>query len=432
MAEKEPEDLSQDSVEMDGEGSEVDTEPSQAQNTGKACKFPCIRCKKNVAKAGVRCNTCYLWVHMKCQNISKELCSILSNPTKHGGCIYWFCDSCKASSQRLEAKMVTLEKSCQEVEIRMIRNEGAVQEVSKRVEEVEKRQEKVEDIIEKEREKMRKERIEEMRERELRRKNVIFHRMPEAEGARNVEEKKDWDLSSCENLFKAVKVQLSRKDIKFCRRIGEKKEEARPMIVGFNRESNKEDILDKVHELKNTNFSDIGIVPDLTQEQRKDEVEMAKEADTRNGLRTEEEISKNLVWRLVGRKGEKRLVRGLEREGEDYRRIENRRESGGLLLPRGGRRGTWTPGGGEGRGRGVLRGRGGGWRGISDVEVVMERQQLLETIRATGATGTRSRLASSKRQREGGLEEEEEEEAERSHPPLPGLTLERDPDQMVI
>ena len=424
MAERDPEDLSQDSVEMDGDGSEAETEPSQAQNTGKACKFPCIRCKKNVTKAGggVRCNTCYLWVHMKCQNISKELCSILSNPAKHGGCIFWFCDSCKASSQRLEAKMAILEKSCQEVENRMVRNEGIVQDVSKRVENVEKRQGKVEDIIEKEREKMRKERIEEMRERELRRRNVIIHRMPEAEGARTVEEKKDWDLSSCENMFRAVKVQLTRKDIKFCRRIGEKKEEARPMIVGFCRESHKEDILDKVQELRNTDFSEIGIVADLTQEQRKDEVEMAKEVDIRNGQRSEDEIAKNLVWRLVGRKGEKRLVRGVEREGEDYRRMEARREPGGLL-PQGGRRGSWIPGGGEGRGRGVLRGRGGGWRGISAVEVATEREQLLETIRMTGATGTRPRLAS-KRLREGVLGEEEEEE-ERSHPPQPGLLQER-------
>ena len=43
------------------------------------------------------------------------------------------------------------------------------------------------------------------------------------------------------------------------------------MIVGLFREYQKEDILDAARELRNTPLADVGIMPDLTQEQRRDE-----------------------------------------------------------------------------------------------------------------------------------------------------------------
>ena len=61
-----------------------------------------------------------------------------------------------------------------------------------------------------------------------------------------------------------------------------------------------EEILEKARLLKDTNFSEIGITPDLTREQRAEEDEMAKEAEKRNLERTEDERSKNVEWILVG------------------------------------------------------------------------------------------------------------------------------------
>jgi hypothetical protein len=46
-------------------------------------------------------------------------------------------------------------------------------------------------------------------------------------------------------------------------------------------------------------------VPDLTQEQRKDEAAMLKEAEERNGCLSEEEKAKNLEWMVVGARGER-------------------------------------------------------------------------------------------------------------------------------
>ena len=114
------------------------------------------------------------------KSISKELYAILRNPGRFGGMVTWNCDSCAASALRLEKRMVAIESKFSEVEGRMEKNEMSVMAVEKRVDTVEKRQDKVEDMIAKERERARVERIEEMRERDVRKKNVVIHRIEEA------------------------------------------------------------------------------------------------------------------------------------------------------------------------------------------------------------------------------------------------------------
>ena len=346
-----------------------------------------------------------MWVHIKCQKITKEVYNVLKNPTKFGG-ICWNCESCLASATRLQAKMEALEARFHEVEGRVVRNEGAVLDMGKRVDKVEKRQERVEDIVAKERESQRRERVTEMRERETKKKNVIFHRVEEAgQRATNLEERGEWDICSCENIFNAMKLPINRNAIKFCRRIGEQSEEPRPLMIGLTRESMKEDILDAASELRNTPFSEIGIVLDLTQEQGKDEAELVQEAAKRNGELTEEDKAKNLEWAVVGRRGEKRLVKGKVRErgtapnwrggrgGRGRRGRPTMAASQPLLPANAERNSNWAPG------------RGG--RGEDG-----EREELIELVRG-GMTGTRART-NSKRTREG----EDAEEEGRGPPPL--------------
>jgi hypothetical protein len=151
---------------------------SQARSTAK---YPCIRCKKNVGRNSVRCNTCQLWIHSECGGISKELLSILANPAKYGaGCVSWNCHSCQASAMRLDQRIKALEGRFTEVENRVTRSEGIVQDATRRVDNVEMRQSKLEQSMEQEREKIRNEMAEEMREREVRRRNVVMHRVGEA------------------------------------------------------------------------------------------------------------------------------------------------------------------------------------------------------------------------------------------------------------
>ena len=391
---------------------EEDQQPGRPPATAKQGKFPCIRCQKNVTKTqrGVRCHLCMLWVHADCQNISKDLYAHLKNTGKHCGQVNWQCDSCVAGSARLEARVVALEAWNNEMEARIVRNEGAVQETAKRVDRVEVRQDKVEKALENERERIRMERVVEMREREQRKKNVLIHRMEEAgQNAKSVEERREWDISSCANLFKELNMEWGREAIKFCRRVGERSEEPRPMIVGFMREYQKEDLLDKARELQHTPFADVGILPDLTPEQRKDEADMVKEAERRNTLLSADDRSKNLSRVVVGRKGEKRLLKGVERGRTTGWRGGQR---GGPPLSAGQRGGALQAAGGRGRGMMTERGagRGGGSMGRGHQA---DRENLIQYVRSE--QGHQPRL-NSKRLREDG---EDVEEDTRQQPPPP-------------
>lgn len=57
----------------------------------------------------------------------------------------------------------------------------------------------------------------------------------------------------------------------------------------------------------------VSVAADLTREQRREEADLVKEAEKRNEERNEEDKSKNLQWLVVGRKGEKRLLKGVDR-----------------------------------------------------------------------------------------------------------------------
>jgi hypothetical protein len=190
-----------------------------------------------------------------------------------------------------------------------------VQDAVRKVDDVETRQKKLEQAIEQEREKIRKETAEELRERELRRKNVVMHRVGEAgPEVKSVDERRNWDMRSCSNIFNALQLNMNSEDaVKFVRRVGERGEGPRPLVVGLRREWQREELLDSAKQLKNTQFSDVVIVPDLTKEQRKAEAAMFSEAEQRNKDLTEDDRAKNVEWMVVGARGEKRLVKGAAR-----------------------------------------------------------------------------------------------------------------------
>ena len=58
------------------------------------------------------------------------------------------------------------------------------------------------------------------------------------------------------------------------------------------------------------------VVPDMTKSQRKGEQQVRDEAARRNTQLTEEDRNKNLKWLVVGKRGEKRLIKGVERDGQ--------------------------------------------------------------------------------------------------------------------
>ena len=94
---------------------------------------------------------------------------------------------------------------------------------------------------------------------------------------------------------------------------------ARPILLGFKFTADLELILDRSWMLGQTNnktAKDINIVRDLTAKQRQREADMVTEASRKNLERSQEEVEQNIVYKIVGRKGEKREIKVTLRLGE--------------------------------------------------------------------------------------------------------------------
>ena len=78
-------------------------------------------------------------------------------------------------------------------------------------------------------------------------------------------------------------LKLTADDIKFCRRVGERSSEARPLVIGLYNSRNRANLLKA--DTSGTEGSEVSIGPDLTKLQRKEE------ADTRKEM---EELNRNL------------------------------------------------------------------------------------------------------------------------------------------
>ena len=154
--------------------------------------------------------------------------------------------------------------------------------------------------------------LQELRDRKARKLNVIFYGIGEADST-DPEDRKTWDRQSCQNVFDAMKVRLRSSSLKFLRRIGEKGARPRPLLVGMSTVADKELLLENSRKLKDSHLKEVGISPDLTPNELKEERELVAEAEKRNKNLTQEDKAKNLKWLVVGQKGEKRMYKGVER-----------------------------------------------------------------------------------------------------------------------
>jgi hypothetical protein len=171
----------------------------------------------------------------------------------------------------------------------------------------------------------------EMQEREVRRMNLIIHGVDEQpDEVRGNQERMEKDKDRCEKIFKAINARTKKEDLRFCRRIGERGTDPRPIVIGLENEEEKRHILGRARELRNSRFKDVSIVPDLTRKQRNREARMKDEAEEKNKNLTAEERNRNIKWMVVGRRGEKRIIKGVERDQQYY---DNRRPAAALHPP---------------------------------------------------------------------------------------------------
>ena len=112
----------------------------------------------------------------------------------------------------------------------------------------------------------------ELREREARRLNLVIHGLLEPEDSlKDPKERMERDKEECERLFIAMKARTRYEAVRFCRRIGERGRDPRPVVFGVHSEEEKRHLLEKAKELRSTRYENVTIVPDMKKSHRRGE-----------------------------------------------------------------------------------------------------------------------------------------------------------------
>jgi hypothetical protein len=240
---------------------------------------------------------------------------LLEEQVKESGSAYWVCRPCQQFGQRIKHQINETNKRLDENEKKTEDNRRRLDGGDKRMDQLEKEMRKMADRMDREGTEKEDKLCDEMQEREVRRMNLIIHGIEEPpERVRINRERLEMDKTRCEQLFVAMKARTKKEDLRFCRRLGEKSTGPRPLVIGLETEEEKRHILARARNLHGTAYHDISVVPDLTKKQRAREAKMKQEAEERNKDLTNEDKSRNLKWLVVGRRGEKRLIKGVERD----------------------------------------------------------------------------------------------------------------------
>ena len=327
--------------------------PAQEQTQRKKkIQNPCIYCAKSAASGSVQCTVCAMWCHNNCTGLSKETLKNLAQQAKEVGFAYWACRACLAFNQKWNSQMRDVTRRQEETDRNVTENRTNIGENKRSIEQIRREAEELRRELRAQAEKLQgvEDRVEatmadEFRERESRRLNLIIHGVKEAEERiKNPKERLEYDLDECSRLITAMKIN-KRINFRFCRRIGEKGSDPRPIVIGVYSEENRKDMLGGARELRFSKYEHVSIVPDLTKMQRRSEQRLREEADKRNEQLSHEDRDKNIKWLVVGRRGEKRLIKGTER---DYSQRAPRRDGSG---DRRSGRNEWRDGRRNGQGR---------------------------------------------------------------------------------
>lgn len=273
--------------------------------------FPCLKCDIHVKRndCAVQCYLCDLWIHQKCAEISDVLFKELVYQADNSGGTHWACKACRSSSAKLNKKINEIYKKVETLEEEQKDTKKEVETIKDDVKTVNSRIDKIDTTCKNAAESAQEAMFRELKDREEKKNNLIIHNLPEPgpECTKGLD-RKYADQKTLAELLSAIDCSLNlEQDLKFMRRIGEKKEEPRPLVVGFHTTSAKSNVLKNAPAIHDTDFFEVSIAPDLTLRQRKEDEEVYKQCEAKNEARTGEDL--NFIWKVVGPRGLKRLIK---------------------------------------------------------------------------------------------------------------------------
>ncbi len=286
---------------------------------------PCLVCRKSCTKAqySVKCTPCENWCHKSCAGLSDEAFKGLNLQIKEVGTAFWACKSCLSYATKVNHQFKKANERIDQVEKKADENKKEIESTLKLAKETASTVSELTKRIDNITEKMEETLDNELRERECRKTNLIIHGLPEVPstvvGNRECMEA---DKRNCDSVFGAIGARTRAENMRFCRRVGERGGASRPLVVGLCSEGEKNFILSRARDLQHTAHKDVTTVPDLTKRQRAGEEKLREEANRRNDQLNQEDLDRGMKWMVVGRRGERRLIKGAERD-PGYQSREN-------------------------------------------------------------------------------------------------------------
>ena len=286
-------------------------------------KYPCIYCHKSTgsanktsagSKGALQCGVCELWAHYECTGLAQSTLDAFEVLISGGDCDKPFkCSSCKAALSKFNSDLNAMK-------VRMSGLETKQQETFQKVETVVAKQASTDSRLENIENRLddvaatgnsSKDVFDELKERERRETSLIIHNVSESSSS-DKKECEGRDLSGVQKLFNLISVKLDVGEaVKFVRREGEKNSnKSRPLKVVLRRKEDRDLVLSKSHKLSHWDeeqWRKISVVSDLTKLQRREEAELRKQAAAKNLNRSKEEIEKGEAWKVLGKRGCKRI-----------------------------------------------------------------------------------------------------------------------------
>ena len=330
-------------------------------------KNDCFVCKKTTNavasnKAGsLRCSICDSWYHPPCVQVDTAMLDLIKKCEDSGMASPWSCSVCSSAFAKLDKSVKQVVTRVAVVETRTDSLEETTASLKDENVSLKKEmtalKEKMKEFENKASDNSGERVLEEVSERDSKERNLVVHKCFESEMGVEEEAQGD-DLRSIQGLLNEIGLRdmVARDALIGWRRLGQKKDDgqSRPLLLIFKNRTDRDKLLDRAPRLshnKEEDYRNISIVADLTMKQRQMEQEMFRKAQRLNLERTTAEISKNLVHKVLGRRGERVLrqveLRQTEMVSEEGRVVlreqgEGRGERGSQQ--RGEKRGNRSPG----------------------------------------------------------------------------------------
>ncbi len=282
--------------------------------------YPCMLCRKSTNNShALQCILCELWAHKGC-GITEEIFKFCELQKKEMQSAFWVCEPCRAFSVKMsknvkfmDSKIDGLEKKLKKKDEEISKLQQDVSDLKTQFDSFKKDGKEAQVAVENSESTNVQNMMKELSDQEARRCNVICHNIPES-CSLNAENRKKDDLDISIELLNTIGVKVGEESFAAVKRLG-KKDKTRPLLVVFKNSNLRDKVLANSKQLADRMdyWQEVRISPDLTANQRKHDQLIHEEVEKLNSERTAEE-SLNFIFRAVGRKGSKKIIKCQESE----------------------------------------------------------------------------------------------------------------------